>query len=529
MSSESPISSVPSGGSTTPSAASLAAAGYTNNARFSVPDLFPDSPISSVSSVASSRTRASAPMTPVSSGPTAPASPSSQSEAEVDTSADSAGSAVLSETAVDSGVNAAQPLPQRALDTTPENPWPVGYVAHVFTNAINKWPPLWMIGQIVEINVRRRGSAYITLHDDSQDISMQVVAFGQVALKAREFKQGDQILVHGQASVWVKQTRFSFRADQIRAVGRGQLIEQINELRRKLKGEGLFDEDRKKPLPQFPSKIGIICGPGARAESDIIRNAQLRWPTIEFVVEPAAVQGIHCPPEVIAALKKLDSRDDIDVIIVARGGGSFEDLIGFSDEGVVRQIAACRHPVVTAIGHEADWTLADQAADLRASTPTDAAKRVVPDVMEQTQLIADQRSQMNATLEALVTNEQRLLDGYRTRPIFTEPEHLLDEPLRLISQAQQRLDMAIRLQIDDENLHLEKRLSSLEALSPLRTLQRGYAIVQNANGTVVTSADSLSRGDQLTLRLRAGEAHATVTSIEKSTESSTKSSTKESA
>ncbi len=503
-----------------PTSASLAAAGFTRNAHFSVPDLFPESPIDghhrpttdndmagqipgapSVSSVHMSSADADAVPAAVSST----AAPSRadwarQAAARVDATQEPGG-------------GAAAPMPRRAADTTPENPWPVAHVAQVFSTAINRWPALWMIGQIVEINVRRQGSAYLTVHDDTEDISMQVVAFGPVAMKAREFKQGDQILLHGRANVWLKQTKFSFRADEIRAVGRGQLIEQINELRKKLKGEGLFDAERKKPLPEFPSTIGIICGPGARAESDIIRNAQLRWPTVHFVVEPAAVQGIHCPPEVIAALKKLDARDDIDVIIVARGGGSFEDLLGFSDEGVVRQIAACRHPIVTAIGHEADWTLADQAADLRASTPTDAAKRVVPDVMEQTALIADLAGRLDGKLENQLDGEQRLLDGYRTHPVLTEPERLLDEPTRVIGQALDRLDTALRLQIDDENLQLEKRLSSLEALSPLRTLERGYAIVQNRQGGVVSDAADLSEGEALTLRLRTGEAGVTVTSV----------------
>lgn len=516
------------------SAASLAAAGYTGHAHFAVPDLFPESPITPGSSHrpsydAGTRTGADPAVSSLPAGLygqgrlTGGTADGASADAGTDRSGwarraasavDSAAGMAVDGTSAspdDAGDGAAKPIPARAADTTPDNPWPVGHVAQVFTGAIERWPALWMIGQIVEINVRRRGSAYITLHDDAQDISMQVVAFGEVAMKAREFKQGDQILVHGRANMWVKQSRFSFKADQIRAVGRGRLIEQINELRMRLKGEGLFDADRKKPLPQFPSTIGIICGPGARAESDIIRNAQLRWPTVNFVVEPAAVQGIHCPPEVIAALKKLDARDDIDVIIVARGGGSFEDLIGFSDEGVVRQIAACRHPVVTAIGHEADWTLADQAADLRASTPTDAAKRVVPDVMEQTAIVADQCAQMNSYLDSLIANEQRLLDGYRTRPVLLEPARLLDEPGRVISQAWDRLDTALRLQIDDENLRLEKRLSSLEALSPLRTLRRGYAIVQDGHGTVVTDAADLSEGQALTLRLRSGGAGVTVT------------------
>ncbi|MBF1675486.1 MAG: exodeoxyribonuclease VII large subunit, partial [Scardovia wiggsiae] len=289
------------------------------------------------------------------------------------------------------GVQTAKQPPEKAADTTPDNPWPVSRLSLAYHNAVECWPATWIEGQIQEINTRRAGSAYITLRDNTEDVTVQVSGWRMFAAQASQFIQGDQVVVHGHPDVWMKRTSLSFIGDDIRRVGKGDLRQQIEELRKKLKGEGLFDESHKVPIPEFPHRIGVICAPQARAEGDIVTNARLRWPTINFTIEHVHVQGAQCPPEVIEAIRKLDADPDIDVIIVARGGGSFEDLIGFSDEGVVRAAAACVTPIVSAIGHEDDWTLIDLAADMRASTPTDAAKRIVPDVMEQLALVDEAR------------------------------------------------------------------------------------------------------------------------------------------
>ena len=280
-------------------------------------------------------------------------------------------------------------LPRMAAQTTAENPWPVSMVSQKFHSAVERWPAVWMEGQIIEINTRRSGSAYLTLRDNDQDVSMSVLGFGAFAQMARDYKQGDRVVVHGKADLYVKSTRLSLRADMIKRVGAGNLQEQINQLRMRLKGEGLFDESRKVALPEFPKNIGLICAPQARAEGDVVMNVNLRWPGVRFTIVHAHVQGEQCPPDIVSAIQQLDADPNVDVIIVARGGGSFEDLMGFSDERVVRATAACATPIISAIGHEDDWTLIDLAADVRASTPTDAAKRVVPDVREQQQLITE--------------------------------------------------------------------------------------------------------------------------------------------
>lgn len=392
-----------------------------------------------------------------------------------------------------------------------ENPWPVSHIAQVFHDTVQNWPAAWIEGQISEINTRRSGSAYITLRDNTAEVSIQVMGFGRFAGMARDFRQGDRVVVHGRADIWVKQTRLSFMGDDIRRVGKGDLMAQIEELRKKLKGEGLFDQENKVALPEFPHRIGLICAPQARAEGDVITNAQLRWPTIEFSVEHVHVQGPQCPPEVIAAIQKLDADPLVEVIIVARGGGSFEDLIGFSDEDVVRATAACVTPIVSAIGHEDDWTLIDLASDLRASTPTDAAKRSVPDVVEQQALISEARERIAMRIQSRLDSETRFIEGYTNRPSLTQPLTMLEKPQRFIDDSLQHLDIGLRRIVDDASLTIEKLHSSLTALSPQSTLDRGYAVVQDATGRVISSATDLREDDVIGITLKSGSVTASVT------------------
>lgn len=407
------------------------------------------------------------------------------------------------------GPEAPAEIPRLARETTVEHPWPVSILSQKFHDAVSKWPGAWIEGQIVEINTRRSGSAYLTVRDNFEDISISVMGFRQFAVMARDFRQGDRVVIHGRPDLWVKQTRLSFMADDIRRVGTGDLKEQIEELRKKLKGEGLFDSERKEALPEFPTRIGLVCAPQARAEGDVITNARLRWPTIQFTVVHAHVQGPQCPPDVVAAIHKLDNDPDVDVIIVARGGGSFEDLLGFSDESVVRAAASCSTPLISAVGHEDDWTLIDLAADLRASTPTDAAKRAVPDVNEQLQIIAEGRRRIRDRITNMVDNELRLIEGYANRPSLTQPLVMLERPQRLVDEAGQRLDIALRRIVDDAGLTIEKLHASLTALSPQSTLDRGYAVVQSAEGKVVDDAEQVHAGDELTITLHHGVIVAT--------------------
>nr|WP_240539242.1 exodeoxyribonuclease VII large subunit [Bifidobacterium sp. SO1] len=414
------------------------------------------------------------------------------------------------------GTNAPAPqpldqLPRLASETTAERPWPVSVLSQKFHTAVEKWPSAWICGQITEINTRRAGSAYLTVRDDFEDIAISVSGWRAFAAQAAAFRQGDRVVIHGKADIWVKQTRLSFIGDEIRKIGSGGgLKEQIDELRKKLKGEGLFDADRKVPLPEFPSCIGLICAPQARAEGDVITNVNLRWPSVRFKVVHAHVQGPQCPPDIVAAIRRLDEDPDVDVIIVARGGGAFEDLIGFSDESVVRATAACVTPIVSAIGHEDDWTLIDLAADLRASTPTDAAKKVVPDVREQWQLIDNAIHRARMRIEARVEGEIRLVEGYANRPSLTRPLTMLEPHQRFLDDARRRMDIGLTRIVDDASLTVEKLHASLTALSPQSTLDRGYAVVQAAGGHVLDDPAAVSSGDPLTITLKHGPLNATV-------------------
>lgn len=404
-------------------------------------------------------------------------------------------------------------LPARAGDTTADNPWPVSILSQKFYTAVDRWPSAWVCGQITQINTRRAGSAYITLRDDFEDIAMEVNGFGQFAAAASQFAQGDRVVIHGKPNLWMKRTSLSLRGDTILRVGAGgSLKAMIDELRKRLKGEGLFDEDHKLPLPQFPRRIGLVCAPQARAEGDVITNVNLRWPAVEFSVVHVHVQGEQCPADVVKAIEQLDADPQVDVIIVARGGGAFEDLIGFSDERVVRAAYACATPLVSAIGHEDDWTLLDLVADMRASTPTDAAKRVVPDVREQQQLIENAIGQMRLRVRSRVENEIRLVEGYANRPSLTQPLTMLEPHQRFVTEALQRLDIGLRRIADDASLTIEKAHASLTALSPQSTLNRGYAVVQTADGHVLDDAAHAHPGDELTLTLKRGVLTAQATS-----------------
>ncbi|TCD54446.1 exodeoxyribonuclease VII large subunit [Alloscardovia theropitheci] len=404
-------------------------------------------------------------------------------------------------------------LPALASQTTKDNPWPVSMLSSKYASAVDRWPAAWVSGQVHQINARRAGQVYMTLRDNDSPTQMDVVFFGAPAYEAARFQQGDLVVVHGKANIYQPRTSLSLRADEIHHVGRGGLMEQIEQLRKKLKGEGLFDDSRKVEIPHFPHKIGLICAPGARAEGDVITNARLRWPSIEFETKHVHVQGPQCPPEVITAIAELDADITVDVIVVARGGGAFEDLIGFSDEGVVRAAANCVTPLVSAIGHEDDWTLIDLAADLRASTPTDAAKRIVPDIREEMALVAEARRRSFEAVQRKIDVEHQRLSAYSNRPSLTHPQTILDKPLQFVADARLRIQTAMNFMTADATSTIDRLHATLTALSPQSTLNRGYAVIQSTDGTVIDSSSVLTVGDSISITLKSGSVHADVSEI----------------
>jgi exodeoxyribonuclease VII large subunit len=320
------------------------------------------------------------------------------------------------------------------------------------------------------------------------------------------------VVVHGKPDFYLGRGTLSLAATEIRAVGLGDLLARLERLKAVLAAEGLFEAARKRPLPFLPGTVGLVCGRGSAAERDVLENARARWPAVAFRVENVAVQGVYAVTEVVDALARLDRDPAVDVIVVARGGGSVEDLLPFSDEALLRAVAACRTPVVSAIGHEPDSPLLDLVADVRASTPTDAARRVVPDVREEARHLGQARDRLRRAATAQVDREVARLDALRSRPVLADPVAGLVEPrqleiARLLSSARRTLDHRLERAASD----LEHTLARVRALSPAATLARGYAVVQRADGAVVRGPGDAGRGEPLRIRVEGGELGAVVT------------------
>jgi exodeoxyribonuclease VII large subunit len=386
------------------------------------------------------------------------------------------------------------------LQTAPESPVPVRTVLRLVGDWVGRLGRVWVEGQIAELT-KRGSTAFLTLRDPVAAVSVRVIC-ARTVLEAADPApaEGARVVVWAKPEFNVARGSFSLTALEIRAVGIGELLARLERLRRALAAEGLFAAERKRPLPFLPGCIGLICGRDSAAQRDVQRNAARRWPAVRFRVEQVAVQGAFAVAEIIDALARLDTDPAVDVIIIARGGGSIEDLLPFSDESLLRAVAACRTPVVSAIGHEQDTPLLDLVADVRASTPTDAARRVVPDVTEQLALIAQLRSRAYRIVTGRLDRERAWLDGMRSRPVLADPVREIDRRQEQVTALAERGRRALTVELGraaDDMSHLRARLL---ALAPSATLQRGYAIVQRPGGGVVRSADEVGAGERLTVR-----------------------------
>jgi len=386
------------------------------------------------------------------------------------------------------------------LQTTAESPVPVRTVLRLVGEWVGRLGRVWVEGQIAELT-RRGGTAFLTLRDPVAAVSIRVIC-PRTVLDAADPPpaEGARVVVWAKPDFNLNRGSFSLAAVEIRAVGIGELLARLERLRRSLAAEGLFAAERKRPLPFLPAMVGLICGRDSAAQRDVQRNAARRWPAVRFRVAPAAVQGPYAVAEITDALHRLDSDPAVDVIIVARGGGSIEDLLPFSDESMVRAVAACRTPVVSAIGHEQDTPLIDLVADVRASTPTDAARRVVPDVSEQLALIAQLRARARRITVGGIDRERAWLDGIRSRPALADPLREIDRRAELVSALTDRARRCLATELaraGDDLAHLRARLV---ALSPAATLRRGYAIVQREDGSVVRGAAEVAARERLVVR-----------------------------
>ncbi|ALG06611.1 exodeoxyribonuclease VII large subunit [Kibdelosporangium phytohabitans] len=409
--------------------------------------------------------------------------------------------------------------------TTAEQPWPVRTVARKINEWISRLGAVWVEGQVTQLSLRPGNqTAFLTLRDPAADVSMTVTCTGQLL---REFQppltEGARVIVHGRPAFFMNRGTLSLRADEIRAVGIGELLARIERLRKLLGAEGLFERSRKRRLPFLPRTIGLITGRASAAERDVLVNARARWPAVHFRVENVAVQGVLAVPQILDALSVLDRDEQVDVIVIARGGGSVEDLLPFSDETLCRAVYACRTPVVSAIGHEPDTPLLDHVADLRCSTPTDAGKRVVPDVAEEITRIRTLRDRARRALHGWVDRERRLLDQLRSRPVLADPLKPLERHAEQVEVARQRIRREIISLVKAEQARIDGTKARLTTLGPAATLARGYAVVQfvtlDENLRVLRSVTDASPGTHLRVRVGDGAVHATVTEEQGSSES----------
>jgi exodeoxyribonuclease VII large subunit len=375
------------------------------------------------------------------------------------------------------------------LETSAEKPVPVRVVSEAISDYINRLGQIWVEGEIAQLNDRAgSGMVYLRLRDPSVDMYLEVTCPRSVFKSIAPLTENARVVINSKVNFYTPTGRLSLNAKEIRQIGVGELLARLEALKKLLAAEGLFAAERKKPLPFLPRKIGLICGRASAAEKDVKENAKRRWPSVQFETREVAVQGADAVIQVSAALKELDDDAEVDVIIITRGGGSFEDLLPFSDEGLVRLAANCKKPIVSAIGHEQDTPLLDLVADLRASTPTDAAKRVVPDIKEELEKIRQLRNRADQKI-----NDRVILE-------MTKVVNLM-----------QRSFAGINSRITRASDELNHMLTQIRALSPQATLDRGYAVVQKSDGSIVRTPNKLTKGEVLRLRLAEGVALATAT------------------
>ena len=397
------------------------------------------------------------------------------------------------------------------FESSSESPASVKVVTEAIKEYVDRLGPIWIEGEISELNERSGVMAFIRLRDPSADMSLSVMCHKSVIAAAQPLPANARVVLYAKPSWYTKNGSLTFSAREIRQVGVGELLARLEALKSLLAAEGLFDSDRKIELPLLPVKVGLICGRNTDAEKDVVENAKRRWPSVVFEIREVTVQGAAAVTEVSAALRELEADSDVDVIIITRGGGSFEDLLPFSDEGLVRLAASCLTPIVSAIGHEKDSPLLDLVADFRASTPTDAAKHVVPDINEEIEMLSGLRDRARRTVLNLIDLESARLTNLRDRPVMRDPHLLITSRAEIIMALRDRSLRSFGGHIKLAKEELIQIKARVRALSPQATLDRGYSVVQLTTGEIARDAKALKVGDLLRLRLAKGESNATVT------------------
>lgn len=390
------------------------------------------------------------------------------------------------------------------LANSAEQPLPVRTVARSISEWVGRLGRVWVEGQVTQVS-RRPGTVFLTLRDPVADMSLSVTCSRQVCeAVVPPLGEGARVVIHAKPDFYAGRGTLSLAALEIRPVGVGELLARLERLKALLGAEGLFAADRKKPLPFLPRRVGLITGRAGAAERDVLESARRRWPAVDFAVREVAVQGHLAAAQVTAALSELDREPAVDVIVIARGGGSVEDLLPFSDEALCRAVVACRTPVVSAIGHEPDSPLLDFVADVRCSTPTDAGKRVVPDVREEGVRVRQLRDRGRRVVVGSVERERSRLEAMRSRPVLADASTLVSTRRAEVRTLHDRAQRCTAARLSAAQHDLDHVLARVVALSPQATLDRGYAVVQDEDGAVVRDADAVPPGADLSVRLAVG-------------------------
>jgi exodeoxyribonuclease VII large subunit len=402
------------------------------------------------------------------------------------------------------------------LTTSPESPVPVRQVVSLIGGWVDRLGAVWVEGQVIGFNrPASSGTDFIRLRDKLAEVSIDLTAPRAVVDSLPSpLVNGAHIVVHARPTIYPSRGSLSLQVREIRLVGEGELLARLERRRQLLAAEGLFALELKRPVPFLPRRVGLVTARASAAEKDVLENARQRWPGVDFLVEYAAMQGPSCAAQVIDAVQKLDADGSVEVIVIARGGGSLEDLLPFSDEALIRAVHAVTTPVISAIGHEPDTPLLDLVADVRASTPTDAARRVVPDVVEEAARVLQTRDRMRRFVRQRVAAEQRALDALRSRPSLADPRTGLadrrDELIALRARGRRTLGHVL----DRAEDNLGHQLARVRALSPLATLRRGYAVLSDADGTLFSSVDDVTPGQSVRIRVADGRIAAAVEGVE---------------
>jgi len=407
----------------------------------------------------------------------------------------------------DAGASSADPSdgPNPSRTSSRTEPWPISKLNSAIKGHIEKLGYLWVEGELAKVS-GGNGRLFAELRDLQIENVVSVHSWNPVGLEAG-LQQGDRVVALIKPEFWPKNGKLTMSVQEMRKVGLGDLLERIHRLRMQMAAEGLTQV--KQLLPFLPNCIGLITGKDSDAEKDVLQNARLRWPEVNFKVVNTLVQGEKAAPQIIAAIQQLDADPEVDVIIVARGGGAFGDLLVFSDEGVVRAAAATTKPIVSAIGHENDNPVLDDVADLRASTPTDAAKRVVPDVIDERRKLGEALARIERNIQAFVAGQESFIEQLRSRPVLANPYAFIDILSEDVSRSHQSLRERFAVLLDRESLTLEHLKTQVRSLSPQQTLDRGYSVVRTPDGKLIIDGTKVKSGQKLSIRLAKGEIGAT--------------------